>query len=93
MVADVAGLTAVEEEVASLTPATEVAGAMQAVAGVTAAITVAGATAVVHGATEVVLLGTGKAPSHLSPNRPIAPFQLGVFHCLSREGNTQGSHD
>ena len=50
-VADVAGPTAVEEVVASLTPATEAAGVTEAVPGVMAV---------------AVFLGIGETPNHLS---------------------------
>lgn len=69
---DVVGPTAVEEVVASLTPAMEVAGAM----------VVGGATAMVHGAMVVVLFGIGKTPSHSSPDRPLTTRPVsngGVF--------------
>ena len=53
----------------SLMLAMEAAGSMVAT----------GAMAMLHGAIEVVLLGTGKAPSYSSPDRPIAPFQRGFL--------------
>ena len=69
---DVVGPTAVEEVVASLMPATEVAGAMEAVAGVMAA---AGAMEAVPGVMAVVVfLGIGEIQSHSSPDQSRSPI-------------------
>ena len=43
-----------------------------------------GATGMVHRAMEMVLLGIGEPPSHSSPDRPIAPYQRGVFLLLEQ---------